>query len=176
MKKTLIALATLSLAGASYAAPEIVCVNNEKIPQISQYAQKVLNELKNRQLQLQQEIEKEIAPLRQKLQAIEQQIQSGLLTEKAKKEKEEEAAKIRQKINEIVMKKQREFQEYAQNKTQEVINTEKAALEVLSKTMGYKAVTDCRFFIYFNPSINVTEQVAKIMDQIGLKKEKQPKK
>jgi Skp family chaperone for outer membrane proteins len=155
------------LSGAPANATELVCVNNQEILEISTYAKHIQQLVQQKEQELKKQLEQKVQPLQQKLMAIQQQIQSGLLSQEAVKQKQQEALKIQQQIQQLVIETQQEYQKFAQEQFDKLTQLEKAALKALSKTLGFKSVIDCRAFIYYTPEVDITEQTAKVMDQLA---------
>jgi Skp family chaperone for outer membrane proteins len=172
LKTAFAVLALIATAGAvkSANAVEVVCVDQQEIVNSSQYAQKVLSEIKQEEKELKAELQKEIGPLQKKLQEIQKQLSSGLLSKEAAKEKRKEAMQIQQQIQQKFFEIREKFQKFAQQKEQELQQLEQAALKALSETLGFKAVTLCRAFIFHTPEVDISKQTAKVIDQLANQK------
>jgi len=158
----------LGLVGNGYAA-ELVCVDNQRIFELSSYAKSVQEQILKKRQELMSQFQNRIREIQQKITAVEQQIKSGLLSEEAVKQKREELAKLQEQLQRLVIQSQQEWNAYMQQEYEKLGKLEKAALEALSKTMGFKAVVDCQMLIYHSPEVDVTEQTAKVIDQLAKK-------
>jgi len=165
-KLALIGAAALGFLGAANAA-ELVCVNNEEILKRSSYALKVQQEVQQKEQELKAALEQKVKPLQEKLNLLQQQIQSGLLSQEAVKQKQEEMLQIQRQIQQMVIETQAEFQKFAQERFQSLDELEKKALEMLARQYGFKAVIDCRALLYYSPEIDMTDETARAMDDLA---------
>jgi Skp family chaperone for outer membrane proteins len=156
----------LGLVGKGYAA-ELVCVNNQEVLKVSSYAKSVQEQILKKKQEMMEEFKKKLEPLKQQMEALQKQIQSGLLSQEAVEEKRKELAKLQQQMQLLMMQAQQEYMRYAEEQYQKLTQLEQAALKALEKTLGFKAVVDCQQLLYYSPEIDITNQTAKVIDQLA---------
>ena len=117
--------------------------------------------------QLQKEFNEKTKSLQEKLKQIQKELQSGLLTKEAKKAKEEEFIKLQRELQMYQLQYQQEMRKYFQSQFKKLNDLVKAALEALSKREGFKAVLNCQDLLYNDPSVDITDEVAKLVDQLA---------
>jgi outer membrane protein len=177
MKKTIKGIFKLALPVATFGiligsapsanATELVCVNGDELFKLSNAAQQLKKEMEQKRDQIIKNYQNKAQDIQKKLQTLQQELQSGLLTDEAKKAKQEEFIKLQQELQKLQYQAQMELQKFAGQQLKKLDELVKSALKALSKTEGFKAVADCQRLLYADPSIDITQKVAKVIDQIA---------
>ena len=105
--------------------------------------------------------------IKKKLEKIQQELNSGLLSEEAKKEKQKEYINLQMELQQLQYQLSQELQEYAQKVLKKLDNMTRMAVKALQRTLGFKAVADCNALFYYDKSIDISPMVAKILDQMA---------
>ena len=148
-------------------AGEIVCVNGDELIKESQFAQKLKSEIEAKKREFIEKYQKRAQELIQKLQKLQQELSSGLLSEEAKKKKEEEFVKLQQELQTLQIEAQQEAQKYITEQLQKLDRLTKAALKALAKVKGFEAALDCNTLLYYSSDVDITKDVAKVVDQLA---------
>ena len=171
MKKYLLAVSGLFLISSfsqSFASSsELVCVSADELFEQSTYAQTLKKQMENKRKEIFQEFSKKAQEIKKKLEKIQQELNSGLLSEEAKKEKQKEYINLQMELQQLQYQLSQELQEYAQKVLKKLDNMTRMAVKALQKTLGFKAVADCNAFFYYDKSIDISPMVAKILDQMA---------
>jgi outer membrane protein len=147
----------------------LVCVNGDELIKDSVYASELKQQLEEEQKQFQEKYQKKAQELLNRLKQLQKELQSGLLSDEAKKEKEKEFLKLQKELQQLQFQAQMEAQKLVMEKLKKLDKLTKAALKVLSQTEGFSAAVDCKNLLYYDPSIDITKKVAKILDQLAEK-------
>lgn len=168
MKKLpLVGIAVFSfLVGASVNATDVVCVNGNELIKDSQYAQQLKHEIEIKKQQIIVKYRQEAQKLIEQLQKLQKELSSGLLSSEAKKQKQEEYIKLQQRLQLLQLQAQQEVQKYISEQLQKLDKLTKAALKVLAKAKGFDIAADCNNLLYYSPNVDITKDVAKIIDQM----------
>ncbi len=168
MKKLpLVGIAVFSfLVGSSVNATDVVCVNGNELIKDSQYAQQLKHEIEIKKQQIIAKYRQEAQKLIEQLQKLQKELSSGLLSSEAKKQKQEEYIKLQQRLQLLQLQAQQEVQKYISEQLQKLDKLTKAALKVLAKAKDFDIVADCNNLLYYSPSVDITKDVAKIIDQM----------
>jgi len=148
------------------AATDLVCVNGDELFKLSKAAQQIKQEMEEKRKEILENFKKQAADIQKKLQTLQQELQSGLLTDEAKKQKQEEFIKLQQELQRLQFQAQMELQKFATQQLKKLDQFVKSALKALAQTEGFKAVEDCQRLLYYKPEIDITKEVAKVMDQM----------
>ncbi len=167
MKKLLAGLAIIGASAHTLNAADLVCVNGDKLIQESNYAKELKNQLQQKAKELQQQIASKIKAIQNKLSQLQKELQSGVLTKEAKKAKEEEFIKLQQQLQMYQLQYQQQLRAYFQSEFKKLNDLVQAALKALAKTEGFKAAANCKDLLYYDPSIDITTQVVKLVDQLA---------
>jgi len=167
VKRVALGFAALGFFSLQLNASELVCVNGDKLFKETTYAQKLKGQIQKKAQILQKEFNEKTKSLQEKLKQIQKELQSGLLTKEAKKAKEAEFIKLQRELQMYQLQYQQEMRNYFQSEFKKLNDLVKTALEALSKKEGFKAVLNCQDLLYNNPSIDITDEVAKLVDQLA---------
>ena len=167
VKRIVLGLTTVGIATLQTNASELVCVNGDKLFKETNYAQQLKEQMQKMAQQLQREFNEKTKTIQEKLKQIQKELQSGLLTKEAKKAKEEEFIKLQRELQMYQLQYQQEMRNYFQSQFKKLNELVKSALEALSKKEGFKAVLNCQDLLYNDPSIDITDEVAKLVDQLA---------
>ena len=148
-------------------AGELVCVNGDKLFELSTAAKQLKSEMEQKRNEIIKDYQAKFQEIQKKLQTLQQELQSGLLTDEAKKQKQKEFIKLQQELQKLQIQAQMELQKFAEQQLKKLDKLVKSSLKALAKTEGFKAVTDCQRLIYYEPDIDITPKVAKVIDQIA---------
>jgi len=171
MKKLLVKGLTLGFLALplSVGAEEIVCVNGDELLKESHYAQELKQEIIEKRKELMEKYQKKAQEIAQKLKKIQEEVTSGLLSAEAQKQKREEYVKLQQELQTLQFQAQQEAQKFIAEQLQKLDSLTKAALKALAKVKGFKAALDCNSLLYYSKNIDITPEVAKIVDQLAPK-------
>ena len=168
MKKLpLIGLTVLSFfVDSSVNATEVVCVDGNELIKDSQYAQQLKQEIEVKKQQIIAKYRQEAQKLIEQLQKLQKELSSGLLSPEAKKQKQEEYIKLQQKLQFLQIQAQQEVQKYIFQQLRKLDKLTKAALKVLVKVKGFDMVADCNNLLYYSANVDITKDVARVIDQM----------
>ena len=169
MRKIKLALAALSFGFFSLSAQssEIVCVNGDELLKLSSYAQQLKQEVEAKKQEILNKYQQKAKQIVEKLKALQQELSSGLLSEEAKKEKQQEFMKLQAELQSLQMQMQQELRRYITQTLQNLDKLTKAALKALAQTEHFKVAADCKSLLYYDPSVDITKEVAKVLDQLA---------
>ena len=169
MRKLLLGASLLGIFSIAPAvqAGEIVCVNGDELIKESHFAQQLKREVEAKKKEFIEKYQKKAQELVQKLQKLQKELSSGLLSEEAKKQKQEEYIKLQQELQQLQIEAQQEAQKYITEQLQRLDKLTKAALKALAKVKGFEAAVDCNALLYHSPEIDITKDVAKVVDQLA---------
>jgi Skp family chaperone for outer membrane proteins len=168
LKKVLPALGLFGVLSVGFST-ELVCVNGDELLKESTYLSKLDKNFKEKGKHF-QELQKKIQEIVQKLKKLQKELQSGLLSDEAKKQKQQEFIKLQQQLQQLQIEIQYEYSKLSkefQKFNQLVTKSVKASLKTLAKTEGFKAAVDCKNLLYYDKSIDITAKVAKVLDQFA---------
>ena len=174
MKGFLKTFLVLSTAGVvtSYGL-EFVCVNGDELIKESRYAQKLKQEVAKKREEMLKQFRERAKELVTKIRQIQTELNSGMLSKDAKEEKQKELVKLQQELQMLQFTLQQEAQKYITAQLQKLDKLTKSALKALAKVKGFKVAYDCNALLYYDPSIDITDEVAKILDQLAQEEEGQ---
>ncbi len=169
MKKLLLGSALIGALALPQAvqAQKLVCVNGDELLKESHYAQELKAQLTKKKAELIKKYQQKAKELISKLKSLQRELSSGLLSEEAQKQKQEEYMKLQQQLQMLQMEAQQEAQRYITKQLQKLDSLTKAAVKALAKTVGFDAAIDCNALLYHSPKIDITPQVAKVIDQLA---------
>ncbi len=171
IKKFLPALGFFGILTLGY-SQGLVCVNGDELLKDSVYAAQLKQQLEEEQKKLQEKYKKLAQQIVEKLKKLQKELQSGLLSDKAKQEKQQEFVKLQQQLQQLQFQAQMEGQRLVMEKLKQLDKLTKAALKALAQTEGFEAAIDCKSLLYYDPSIDITKKVAKVLDQLASKGQK----
>ncbi|RTZ61370.1 MAG: hypothetical protein DSZ31_00395 [Gammaproteobacteria bacterium] len=176
MKKILKTFLVLSGAGVitSYGV-DFVCVNGDKLLKESEYAQKLKKEVEKKRKEFIEKFQEKARELVTKIRQLQTELSSGMLSDEAKKEKQKELIKLQQELQMLQITTQQEVQRYITSQLQKLDKLTKSALKALSRVKGFKVALDCNAVLYYDPSVDITDEVAKILDQLAEEAEAEKK-
>lgn len=163
------ALLALSFGAFSLGAKasEVVCVNGDELFKLSKYAQELKKEADKRRNEILSQYREKAQKLIEKLKSLQKELSSGLLSDEAKKQKQKEFMELQRELQTLQIQTQQEMQNYIKTTLENLDKLTKSALKVLSKTEGFKIALDCNAVLYYDPSADITKEVAKILDQLA---------
>ncbi len=168
LKKTLLGLSALGIVSfGTVNAAELVCVNGDALMQKATYAQELRKQIEEKVKEIQKNFEEKIGEIQKKLQQLQKELQSGLLSDEAKKQKEQEFLKLQQELRKYQLQYQQEVRKYFQEEFMKLDKLVKAAIKALAQTEGFKAVANCNDLLYYDPVIDITDEVAKAVDRLA---------
>ena len=169
MGKFKTALLALSFGALSFGAKaaDIVCVNGDELFKLSQYAQELKKEADKKRNEILSQYRQKAQKIIERLKALQQELSSGLLSDEAKKQKQKEFMELQRELQMLQIQTQQEMQRYIKTALENLDKLTKSALKVLSKTEGFKVALDCNSVLYYSPSVDITKEVAKILDQLA---------
>ena len=177
VKKLLLVTGFIGIGAASQVyATDLVCVNGDELMEQSNYAKEIKEKLQQRAQELQKQIEAKVKEIQNRLSQLQKELQSGLLTKEAKEAKQKEFIKLQQELQMYQLQYQQQIRMYFQEEFKKLDALVKAALKALAQTEHYKAVANCKDLLYYDPSIDITQSVVKLVDQMAKQsKEKKQK-
>ena len=169
LKKVKAALLALSFGAISLGAnaSEIVCVNGDELLKVSQFAQELKKEVEQKREEIISQYQQKAQKILERLKSLQQELSSGLLSDEAKKKKQREYMQLQAQLQTLQMETQQQLQQYLSQTLKKLDQITKAALKVLAKTENFKVAADCKSLLYYDPSVDITKQVAKILDQLA---------
>ncbi|NPB05247.1 MAG: OmpH family outer membrane protein [Aquificae bacterium] len=167
LKSALLGLSSAVVLSTAAPAAELVCVNGDALMEQTRYAQELKKEVEARVAEIQRRIEEQTEQIREKLETLQKELESGLLSEEVKREKEQEFLRLQEELRRYQVQYQQEVQQYLQQEFLKFNELVKAALKALAQVEGFKAVVNCGDLLYYDPSIDITEEVAKTIDQLA---------
>jgi len=171
MKKNFLGLVLVitSMVGLPLSAAEVVCVDGNELLKYSQYGQELKQNVEQKKVEIMTKYRQKAQNLIKKLEKIRNELSSGLLSEDAKKEKQKELVKIQQELQLLQLQAQQEIQMYINQQLQKLDKLAKSALKALSQVKGFEIAIDCNSLLYYSPKVDITKDVAKIVDQLWKK-------
>ena len=148
-------------------AQKLVCVNGDELLKESHYAKELKEQLSKKKAELIKKYQQKAQELIAKLKSLQKELSSGLLSEDAQKQKQQEFTKLQQQLQMLQMEAQQEAQKYITEQLQKLDKLTRTALKVLAKTIGFDAAMDCNALLYHSPKIDITPEVAKVIDQLA---------
>jgi len=148
-------------------AVELVCVSGNQLLQESQFAQKIKQQLQQKRNQLIEEFKKKAQELQEKMKKLQEEVTSGLLSKEEREKKEKQLEELNKQLQMLQIQTQQQIMAYTQQQLQLLDKLAKEAIKALSQSLGFKAAIDCTQLLYYDKSIDITPQVAKILDQMA---------
>ncbi|HIP86756.1 MAG TPA: OmpH family outer membrane protein [Aquifex sp.] len=168
MKKLLQTFLVLSTVGVftSYGV-DFVCVNGDKLLKESEYAQKLKKEVEKKREKFTENFQEKARQLVKRIRELQNELSSGMLNDEAKREKQKELIKLQQELQMLQITIQQELRKYITSQLKKLDTLTKSALKALAKVKGFKVASDCNALLYYDPSVDITDEVAKVLDQLA---------
>jgi len=157
MKKVLSSL--LLIASLSYAA-DFACIDSQKIITQSKYVAKAQEEFRA----LMDKYQKELTERQKKIEQLRKELQQGVLSESAKKKKEQEIQKLEREMRELQLEAQENLNKKKDELEEKLFTRVQTIVSDIAKKRNLKAVVDCGTMIYYSPEVDITSEVLKELD------------
>ena len=155
----ILAFITTSIAQEKYAYVDVLKIMNSS---------KLGKQLRNQIEKKFEEYKKQAETIQKQIQTLKQQLKSPLLSEKAKKEKEEKIRDLERQIAQLTVEAQMKLNQMKKQAEQQLLNKIKAITDNYVKQGKADIVFTDRFggiILYTDKTIDLTEKVMKELDK-----------
>ena len=157
MKKFFLSL--ILLVSTSIAA-DFACVDSQKIVTQSKYVAKAQKEFRN----LMERYQKQLMEKQKKIEELRRQLEQGVLSENAKKKKEQEIQKLEMEIRKLQLEAQEQLNKKRKELEEKIYKRLQGVVKEIAKKKKLQVVFDCAAMIYHEPKVDITAEVLKKLD------------
>ena len=147
------------LASVSVAA-DYACVDSQKIVTQSKYVAKAQKEFRN----LMESYQKQLIEKQKKIEELRKQLEQGVLSESAKKKKEEEIQRLEMEIRKLQLEAQEKLNKKRKELEEKIYKRLQNVVKEIAKKKKLQVVFDCAAMIYHEPKVDITREVLKKLD------------
>ena len=157
MKKLLLGMVLL----ASYNfALDLACVDSQKIVTQSKYIAKAQKEFRT----LMESYQKKLIEKQKRIEELRKELQQGVLSENARRKKEQEIQKLEREIRKLQLEAQEQLNKKKKELEERVFKRVQNVVKQIAKKRKLKVVFDCAAMIYYEPKVDITSEVLKKLD------------
>ncbi|WP_461832448.1 OmpH/Skp family outer membrane protein [Aquifex sp.] len=142
-------------------AVDFACVDTNKIIRESKFIAKTQQEFR-RDIE---KYQKEIETKQKKLQELKKKVESGVISEQAKKKTMEQIEKLEEELRKLQVEAQTKLAKKKSQLEQMIFNKVIAIVEKKAKTKGLSAVFDCNMLLYKDKKIDISDEVLRELDK-----------
>lgn len=157
MKKFLLSI--LLLASYNFAV-DFACVDSQKIVTQSKYVAKAQKEFRT----LMEKYQKKLIEKQKRIEQLRKEIQQGVLSESAKKKKEQELQRLEREVRRLQLEAQEQLNRKRKELEEKVFKRVQSVVKSIAKRKKLKVVFDCAAMIYHEPQVDITSEVLKKLD------------